>query len=413
MSAFRSWSVMLAASTIILFTTSSYAQDWPQWRGPNRDGSAPALSSEWPKTLKEEWKVTVGVGHASPVAAGGKIYIFARQGEEETLLCLDAATGKEIWRSSQPVSYQMNPAAMGHGKGPKSTPVVNNGSVFTLGISGVLSAHDARTGKVKWRHEFSKQYPNTSPVYGTAMSPMVDNGLLIAHVGGQDKGALTAFDAETGAVKWTNDTDGPAYASPILVTLAGVRQLVTFMQKDFVGVDAATGKLLWKLPAKSEYDTNSVTAISYKDMLIFSREEQGLFAIRFAKQRGEIVPQEIWNNRENILYLSTPVMHGSTLFGFSVLKKGQFFALDADTGKTLWQGPGRMGENAAILNVGGSVFLALTNEANLIVLPVNTKEYAPSVQYTVANSPTWAHPVVIGNRILIKDESTLRSLRTQ
>jgi outer membrane protein assembly factor BamB len=413
MSAFRSWSAILAASTIILFTTSSYAQDWPQWRGPNRDGSVPALSSEWPKTLKEEWKVTVGVGHASPVTADGKIYIFARQGEEETLLCLDATTGKEIWRSSQPVSYQMNPAAMGHGKGPKSTPVVNNGSVFTLGISGVLSAHDARTGKVKWRHEFSKQYPNTSPVYGTAMSPMVDNGLLIAHVGGQDKGALTAFDAETGAVKWTNDTDGPAYASPILVTLAGVRQLVTFMQKDFVGVDAATGKLLWKLPAKSEYDTNSVTAISYKDMLIFSREEQGLFAIRLAKQRGEIVPQEIWNNRENILYLSTPVMHGSTLFGFSVLKKGQFFALDADTGKTLWQGPGRMGENAAILNVGGSVFLALTNEANLIVLPVNTKEYAPSVQYTVANSPTWAHPVVIGNRILIKDESTLRSLRTQ
>jgi outer membrane protein assembly factor BamB len=413
MSAIRSWSAILAASTIILFATSSYSQNWPQWRGPNRDGSAPALSSEWPKTLKEEWKVTVGVGHASPVVAGAKIYIFARQGEEETLLCLDAATGKEIWRSSQPISYQMNPAAMGHGKGPKSTPVVNNGSVFTLGISGVLSAHDARTGKVKWRHEFSKQYPNTSPLYGTAMSPMVDNGLLIAHVGGQDKGALTAFDAETGAVKWTNDMDGPAYASPILVTLAGVRQVVTFMQKDFVGVDAASGKLLWKLPAKSEYDTNSVTAISYKDMLIFSREEQGLFAIRLAKQRGEIVPQEIWSNRENIVYLSTPVMHGSTLFGFSVLKKGQFFALDADTGKTLWQGPGRMGDNAAILNVGGSVFLALTNEGNLIVLPVNAKEFAPSVQYTVANSPTWAHPVVIGNRILIKDESTLRSLRTQ
>jgi hypothetical protein len=95
------------------------------------------------------------------------------------------------------------------------------------------------------------------------------------------------------------------------------------------------------------------------------------------------------------------------------MKKGQFFALDADTGKTLWQGPGRMGENAAILNVGGSSFLALTNEANLIVVPVNAKEYAPSVQYTVANSPTWAHPVMLGNRILIKDETTLRSLSAQ
>ena len=401
---------LMTLSAIVLFATPLYAQDWPQWRGPNRDGAVTGRFSEWPKALKEQWKVTVGVGHASPVVVGNKIYIFARQGEEETLLCLEATTGKEIWKSSQPISYKMHEAATGHGKGPKSTPVVSNGSVFTLGISGVLSAHDARTGKLKWRHEFSKQYPNTSPLFGTAMSPIVDKGVLIAHVGGHDKGALTAFDAETGAVKWTNDMDGPAYSSPILVTLAGVRQLVTFMQKDFVGVDAATGKLLWKLPAKTQYDENTVTAIPYKDMLIFSREGQGISAIRLAKQGSEIVPQEVWNNKENTLYLSTPVLQGNTLLGFSILKKGQFFALDADTGKTIWQGPGRMGESASILNAGGSAFLALTNEANLIVLPVNAKEYAPTMQYTVANTPTWAHPVVNGNRILIKDETTLRSL---
>jgi outer membrane protein assembly factor BamB len=355
----------------------------------------------------------VGVGHSSPVVAGGKIFVFTRQGEEETLLCLDAATGKEIWKSTQPISFEMHPAATAHGKGPKSTPVVSNGSVYTFGISGVLSAHDAATGKLKWRQEFSKQYPKTWPAYGTAMSPIVDHGLVIAHVGGQDKGALIAFDAQTGAAKWTNDMDGPAYASPIVVTLAGVRQLVTFMQKDLVSVDPANGKLLWKLPSKTEYDENNVTALSYKDMLIFAREGQGLIAIRLTKQGAQIVPQEVWNNKENMLYMSTPVLQGNTLFGFSALKKGQFFALDADTGKTLWQGPGRMGENAALLNVGGSVFLALTNDANLIVLPVNAKEYAPSVQYSVANSPTWAHPIVVGNRILIKDETTLRSLSAQ
>lgn len=405
-------SIFRSLAAIILFATPLCAQDWPQWRGPNRDGSAPAVSS-WPKELKEQWKVTVGLGHASPVVVGNRIYVFARQGEEETLLALDAATGKELWKSSQPISYTMHPAAIGHGKGPKSTPVVSKGTVFTLGISGVLSAHDAQTGKLKWRHEFSKEYPNTSPLFGTAMSPIVDRGLLIAHVGGADKGALTAFDVETGAVKWTNALDGPAYASPILVTLAGVRQFVTFMQKDFVGVDATTGKLLWRIPAKTEYDENSITAIAYKDMLIFSRMNQGVFAIRLAKQNGEIVPQEVWSNKENMLYLSTPVLQGNVLFGFSMLKKGQFFALDADTGKTLWQGPGRMGENAALLNAGGSVFLALTNEANLIVLPVNAKEYTPTVQYTVANSPTWAHPVISGKRIFIKDETTLRSLTLQ
>jgi len=397
----------------LLLASTATAQDWPQWRGLHRDGVAPALTVVWPKDLKEEWKVTVGIGHASPIVANGKIFVFARQNEEEVLLCLDAVTGKEIWRSAEAIAYQMHPAATGHGKGPKSTPVVSDGKVFTLGISGILSCHDARTGQLKWRHEFSKQYAHTSPLFGTAMSPIVDNRTVIAHVGGHDKGALTAFDTETGAVKWSNDLDGPAYSSPIIVTLAGVRQLVTFMQKDLVGVDAANGKLLWKIPQKSEYDENSVTTIAYKDTLIYSREEKGLVAVRLVNQGGQIVPQEVWSSKEVMLFFSSPVLEGDTLFGFSVMKKGQFFALDAATGKMLWQSPGRIGDNAAILNLGGKALLLLTNEAKLIVVPVSTKEYAPAAEYTVADSQTWAHPVLIGNRILIKDLTTLRSLRIQ
>lgn len=141
------WTMFLTAGTVLLLAPTARAQDWPQWRGPTRDGNAPRVKAAWPKDLKEEWKVTVGVGHSSPVVAAGRIYVFARQGEAEVLLCLNAVTGKEIWRSSQPISYQMHPAAAGHGKGPKSTPVVSNGRVFTFGISGVLSCHDARTGK--------------------------------------------------------------------------------------------------------------------------------------------------------------------------------------------------------------------------------------------------------------------------
>jgi len=403
-------SVVLVAA--VLTSLTSAAGDWPQWRGPNRDANVKDafVPGTWPKALKEEWKVTVGVGHASPVEANGRIYIFARQGEDEVLLCLDSVTGKEIWKSTQPISYEMHEAARGHGKGPKATPVVSNGAVYTFGISGVLSAHDAGTGKLKWRREFSKEYPKTSPLFGTAMSPLVDSGLLIAHVGGHDKGALTAFDAETGAVKWSNNADGPAYASPIIVTLAGVRQIVTFMQKDIVGVDFATGKLLWKLPSKTQYDENCNTVVAYKDLLIFSREEQGLSAFRLAKQGAEIIPQQVWNNKDSELYLNTPVLQGNLLFGMTARQKGQFFAVDADTGKTVWQSPGRMGENAAILNLGGKALLFLTNEAKLIVQPVEAKTYSPVVQYTVAASPTWAHPLVLGRRILIKDETSLASL---
>lgn len=386
--------------------------DWPQWRGPNRDGyvADAAIPKSWPKTLQTEWKVPVGIGHASPVGANGKIYVFARQNEEEVLRALDATTGKEIWKTSMLITYQMHEAAAGHGKGPKSTPVISRGVVYVFGISGVLSAHDAETGKFKWRHEFSKTYPKTSPLFGTAMSPIVEGGVLIAHVGGHDKGALIAFDAETGKIKWSNEADGPAYSSPLVVTVSGVRQVVTFMQKDFVGVDFATGKLLWKLPSKTRYDENINTAVVYKDLLIFSREEQGLAAIRLSKPGAEIVPQQVWINKEAELYMSSPVLQGNLVVGMTARQKGQFFAVNAETGETVWQSPGRMGENAAILNLGNKVLLLLTNDANLIVQPAGAKAYAPVAQYSVASSATWAHPLVIGNRILIKDETTLTSL---
>jgi len=386
--------------------------EWPQWRGPGRDGLAVGVSppSVWPKELKPLWKVTVGVGHASPVVSGGVVYQHARQGEEEVLLALDAATGRELWRAGAvPAPYTVNPAASGHGKGPKSTPAVAGGRVYTLGIAGLLSAHDAKTGRLVWRKDFSKQFPVTSPLYGTAMSPVVVGDLLVAHVGGHDKGALVAFDAASGAVKWSYDADGPAYSSPVVLTAGGERQVVTFTQKELVAVSAATGALLWKLPAKTGYDTNCNTPVVYKDTVVVSFEGGGIVALRPAREGGKWAAKEVWRNEENELYMNTPVLAGSTLYGLSARKKGQFFAIDAATGKTLWQGPGRMGENASIVNLGGTL-LALTNDAVLYVLPAGGKEFAPAAQYTVASSQTWAHPVVLGDQILVKDETTLASL---
>ena len=392
--------------------TAAAAAEWPQWRGPNRDGLAAGVAapSAWPKELKPLWKATVGIGHASPVVSQGVVYQHARQGEEEVLLALDASTGKELWRAgavAQP--YEMNSAARDHGKGPKSTPVVASGRVFTLGITGLLSAHDAKTGRLVWRKDFSKQFPVNAPLYGTAMSPVVVGDLLIAHVGGPDRGALTAFDAATGAVKWSYDADGPAYSSPVVLQAGGERQVVTFTQKELVAVSASTGALLWKLPAKTGYDTNSNTPVVYRDTVVVSFEGGGIVALRPAREGGKWAAKEVWRNEENELYMNTPVLAGSTLYGLSARKKGQFFALDAATGKTIWQGPGRMGENAAIVNLGGTL-LALTNDAVLYVLPASATSFAPSAQYTVATSQTWAHPVVLGDQMLVKDETTLTSL---
>ena len=390
------------------------AADWPQWRGPNRDGVTRdfVVPTTWPATLKEAWKVTVGEGHSSPVTSEGRIYVLARQGEDEVVLCLEAQTGKQLWRTSYPAAYTMNPAATGHGKGPKSTPVVSGGKLFTFGINGVLSCFDAKSGKLNWRKEFSKQYPNTSPLYGTAMSPIVANGLCIVHVGGHDKGALTAFDVETGTVKWANAEDGPAYSSPVLATLADEPQLVTYTQSNVVGLSATTGKLLWKMANKVPYDVSSVSPVVYKDLVIFSLYEKGIGAVRLSRQGAQLVPKEVWRNAAYESYMNTPVLAGNRLVGFSYKKKGQFFCLDTDTGKLLWESAGRMGENAAIVNAEDLFFL-LTDEAQLFVLKNDATRFAPLKEYQVASSPTWAHPVLLGNRILIKDKTSLAALTFQ
>jgi outer membrane protein assembly factor BamB len=401
-----SLAIILAVATL-----PAAASDWSQWRGANRDGrtsdfNAPAT---FPKTLKEEWRATVGVGHASPIVADGRVFDFARQGEEEVVMSFDLATGKQLWRASYPVAYTMNEAAVGHGKGPKSTPVVAGGRLYTLGITEVLSCFDAASGKLIWRKEFSKEYPATSPLYGTAMSPIVLDGNVIAHVGGQDKGALTAFDAATGAVKWSWADDGPAYSSPVVATLAGVRQIVTYTQKFLIGIDPASGKLLWQLTAKTQYDDNSVTPVVYKDTVIYMRENVGLTAVRVAKQDDKFTVQELWKNPEVQLYLNTPVVSGNLLFGLSVKQKGQFFCLDADTGRTLWLSEGRRGDNSSLINTG-KFLLALTSDSTLYVLTPSAQGFAPVAQYTVAKSPVWAHPVATGDHIIVKDETTLASL---
>src|SRR5690242_17353264 len=217
------WMLLLLLNAVLLQATGG---EWPQWRGPNRDGvltSADAPVS-WSEHLKATWKLTVGEGHASPILAGGRIFIFTRQQDKEVASGIDLASGKVVWQQSYPAPFKMHPAAVRHGEGPKSTPLFHDGKLYTLGISGILTCWDGATGAVRWRKEF--QYREKWPLFGTAMSPLVDRGLLIAHVGGNDDGALTAFDAASGEVKWQWKGDGPAYASPIVGDFGGTRQVI-------------------------------------------------------------------------------------------------------------------------------------------------------------------------------------------
>jgi outer membrane protein assembly factor BamB len=381
---------------------------WNQWRGPGRDGRIAGFSppARWPKQLARRWKVTVGVGHSSPLVVGNGVFLLTREGGDEVVRRLALMTGQEVWKQHYPAPYEMNPAARAHGEGPKSTPLYHDGSLYTLGINGVLSCFDGRSGRVRWRNDFSRQFKTTSPLYGTAMSPVAANDLVIAHVGGHEDGALTAFDAKTGRVRWRWAGDGPAYASPILVTLSGVRQVVTQTQKACVGIAMATGKLLWRVPFQTPYDQNCVSPVAVGETLVFGGTRQPTVSYRLRRGNSAWTPEKVWETRVVTLYMNTPVAVGNRLYGMSERQRGQLFCLDAATGKLAWTGPGRFGDNATIF-AAGPVLLALTTGAELCVFRRNGAALVEVARYPVANSPTWASPAIAGKRIMIKDATTL------
>jgi outer membrane protein assembly factor BamB len=241
---------------------------------------------------------------------------------------------------------------------------------------------------------------------GTAMSPAMEGGNLIVHVGDDRGGKMIAFDGVTGAEKWAWTGDGPGYSSPIVVTLGGLRQVVTLTDKNVVGIAAVDGKLLWKFPWPDEWNENIVTPLLYKDLLIFSGVRRGTVALRVAKTGAEWSAKEAWANADIAMYMSSPVLDGDHLYGMSAKKKGQFFCMEAATGKLRWTTTGREGDSSAVLG-SGNLLLILTSDASLVVARKNPQSFEQLAKYSVADSKTYAHPVVIGNRILVRDDTSL------
>ena len=392
-------------SVSAVWLTAQSTSAWPQWRGPARDGVASAFTppQTWPAQLTKRWEVTVGAGHSSPVVSGNRVVVHTRQGTREIIAAYDLESGKQLWQDGVDAPYTVNQAAMAHGPGPKSTPTIAGGLVFTLGIGGIFSAHDLNTGKLLWR----KNAPKAPPEYGTSSSPIVDGALVIAFLGGQNAGALTAMDAATGAVKWEWKGDGPGYSSPVIATFAGTKQVIVQSQNRLIGVGAVDGRLLWDVPLKTPYDQNVVTPLVAGDLLISAGLENPTigFAIAAASGKGwSATPR--WSNTDISMYMSSPAATGTTLYGLSNKNRGQFFAIDIKTGKTLWTTKGREAENASIVRAGDDLLMSTTN-SELIVARANPARFEEVKRYSIANSAVWAHPAYAGRTIIVKDVDTL------
>ncbi len=388
---------------LTIATTSTRAQDWPQWRGPNGDARVTGFEAPkaWPQALHQQWKVTVGQADATPALAGGKLYVFSRAEDNEVIRCLDAATGKELW--SDKYETMAATGAAGSHPGPRSSPTLADGKVVTFGVRGTLSCYEAASGKMLWRKDDLHGWPK----FFTSASPLVTDGMCIAQIGSPTNGAIVAYDLATGAQKWRWDGDGPGYASPAAMTVGGTRLVVAQTDKRVVAVSLADGKLVWETPfaPSGMGGANCITPVIDGQTIIYSGSGRGTIAVKLDKTGETFAATPVWTNKEIAPRFCTPVLKDGFLYGIGDNKSG-FYCMDAKTGKTAWSDPTARGPFGSILDAG-STLIALTPKQQLIVIQPSEKAYNEVASIKVADSDTYSQPVLAGKRLYIEDQNSV------
>lgn len=417
---------VISCCLVATLVSEARAQDWPQWRGPNRDAKVAGFNAPatWPKELTQSWKVVVGEGVATPALVGNKLYVFSRQDGDEVIRCLDAATGKEVWQNKYAAADADGAAARFPVLGPRSSPAVAEGKVVTLGTRGTLSCLDATTGEQLWRKDDFHSWPR----FFAASSPIIVDGLCIAQLGGASNGGIVAYNLATGEEQWKWEGDGPAYGSPVLSSVGNSKTILAPTDGNLVAVRVSDGKLLWKIPyTQGRY--NAATPIVEGETVIYAGPTRGITAETLVSKTEDLTAEPLWSNPDNSLMYNTPVLKNGLLFGLSNLNV--LFCIDARTGKTEWNAPagseaasegqgrqqqerggrrrrggGGSGGYGSIVDAGETL-LALTPNAELIAFQPSGQAYTEVAKYKVADGPTYSYPVVAGNRIFVKDKDSL------
>jgi outer membrane protein assembly factor BamB len=389
------------------FLAAARAGDWPQWRGPGRDGvwREEGLPAQFPADgLKPRWRRPIGGGYAGIAASGGRVYTLDRQKEPrevERVLCLDAATGQSRWVHEYPVFY----GKMEYGNGPRSTPTVHGDRVYTFGAVGHLHCLDAATGRVVWSKDTVKELRARIPMWGHSASPLVDGDRLLVPLGGEPDACLMAFDRSTGRERWRSLPDRPGYSSPVVIETRGGRQVVLWTPENVAGLDPATGKLRWQVPFASTYDVSISDPVWHDDVLLVSGYWEGSKAIRL-DERGEN-PQVIWEGKRLSLLMSTPLARAGHVYGLD--RSNGLKCIEVATGTVKWEWehvtPRARNPQATLAWVGDRA-LILNARGELLLARLAPEGYRQISKAAVIDG-TWANPAYADGRAFVRNDKEI------
>jgi outer membrane protein assembly factor BamB len=387
----------------VLLVLPARAGDWPQFRGPHRDGiSQETVRTDWGETGPPViWRAPLGQGYSGISEVDGRLYTLYGRGTDTWAVALDAGTGREIWRYRLDDFYRD-----GQGNGPRSTPTIQDGVVYALSAQATLAALDAKTGKEIWARDLKEAYGARVPTWGAAVSPLVEDGRIYLDVGGPAGYSVMALDAKTGEAIWGSQNDIPGYSAPVIATIHGQRHLVVFTGTQIVGLDPDHGRRLWRKGWRTSYDVNAATPIFVPPDRIFVASGYGvggaLLAIR--RTEGGWSADEVWKSRGMKNQFSSSIVHRGTLYGFD---DGTLKALDVDTGDERWKVRG-FGHGS--ITLAGDHLVVLGDRGQLAVVAATPEEYRVEAETRIFQGKTWTVPTVTDGRMYLRDEKEIVAL---
>lgn len=402
---------LLFLGVLFLFGALAAAADWPQWLGPQRDGSSTEKITPWKNAPQVLWRKKIGEGHSSPVVAGGKVFVHAKvkDKDREEVVAFAVKDGEELWRTG----YDRGKFESLFGNGPRATPTVMDGRVYTFGATGVLSCFTADKGEKLWQVDTLAKFKAKNLTFGVSCSPLVEGGLVLVNVGG--KGAsLVAFGTDKGEVKWQALDDPASYSSPMAFGRGKERQVVFLTAANLVGLSPTDGSIFWKFPLVDKLAESSTTPVRLGDFLLGSSVTYGSVGLKLATKDGKPTATESWENPALTCYFSTPVAvdkeHVYLVTGNIVFPSATLRCVEIKSGKELWNQPKVGKYHASLLRTGNDKLLMLDDSGNLILLEPSLKEYKELARSKVAGE-TWAHPALSDGRLYVRDAKELMCLR--